>query len=293
MVATVFIGLLLLAAIVLFVLGRKTKRLAFTRAEVRNKDFDDPNTQNEYGAERAEPKAFAENGFGYLPPSLALVPLVIALFVGFMACTTIVQAKQEGVLLTFGKPSDRTLDPGLNVHLPWQKVVTVDTTRKTDNFNNGRPNDEEDPTQDHEDIECTLGDNGIATIKASVSWQPADDRANTIYSEYRSDDPAERLREDLVVPRFRDAVNQVCGTYRPTAQIDQLDIDFTDPEETTRALQSLNLAPDFPQLSRDVEEVLEAKLNQGPLGPLVDILNVSVSRLALPGSSPKQWAGSG
>lgn len=217
------------------------------------------------------------------PRLFALIPL--ALFLAFLAANSFSQvgANKEGVLLTFKKPDERVLDSGLKLKLPWQQVVEVDGSRKTDNFNDGKANEEDDPTQDHSSIQCRLGDNGVATVKASITWKVKPGTSNRVYQEYRADDPAERMREDLVVPRFRDAVNQVCGTYRPTAVIDQLDVDFSNPEQAAKAIKNLNLAPDFDALGAATLEAVEAKLKAG--GELVEVINVSISYLELPESS--------
>lgn len=217
-----------------------------------------------------------------------VIPLVLFIALGIFSCTTVVDAKTEGVLLTFKKPSERVLPSGLHLKAPWQSVVEIDGTQKTDNFNNGQENAEDDPVQDHADIDCRLGDNGTATVKASIEWQVAEGSSNRVYERYRSDDPAEKMRESLVVPRFRDAINQVCGTYMPTLAIDNLNIDYSKPEQAAEAIKNLNLAPDFRGLSADLDEAVKELL--GYSGDevddsLVEVLHVSISYLKLPDSS--------
>lgn len=218
-----------------------------------------------------------------------LIPLLAGLILAAFTCTAIVDAKTEGVLLTFKKPSDRLLDSGLSLKAPWQDVIEVDGTRKRDNFNDGKPNDPEDNTQDHGAIDCRLGDNGTAVAKVSVEWARADGASARVYEQYRADDPVEEMRENLVVPLFRDAVNAACAGYSPTAVIDQLDVDFTDPAQVSKALTGLNLAPDFAALSADAKQRLEDLLSKnGTVDPLVTIESVSWSGLALPASSQEK-----
>lgn len=213
---------------------------------------------------------------------LALIPLSILAFSVMLSCTAIVDAKTEGVLLTFKAPSDRLLDSGLAVKAPWQDVVEIDGTRKTDNFNDSKPNDEDDPTQDHTAIKCRLGDNGVATVYATIQWYRAEGSSNRVYEQYRSDDPVEAMRDNLVAPRFKEAVNEACGTYQPTAVIDQLDVDFTDPQATAKAMKGLKLSPDFAKLSSVAEANFKAKLGDDPL---VTVEHIAISYMALPGTS--------
>ena len=50
------------------------------------------------------------------PYGIAL--LLLALVTAMLSATTIIQAKNAGVLTTFGAASERTLDPGLHVKAP-------------------------------------------------------------------------------------------------------------------------------------------------------------------------------
>jgi regulator of protease activity HflC (stomatin/prohibitin superfamily) len=229
------------------------------------------------------PKIRLDRGTSYertLSPAWALIPLTLFLVFGAFACTAIVAAKTEGVLLTFQKPADRVLDSGLAVKAPWQDVVEVDGTRKTDNFNDGSTTDAEDSTQNHADIQCRLGDNGVAEVKASIQWRRADGVSNRVYEEYRGEDPVFEMRENLVVPRFREAINETCASYRPTEAIDALDIDFSDPEKAAAALKDLKLAPDTGELSEQAKALVEEKL--GGEDALVAVEHVAISYVALP-----------
>jgi len=234
------------------------------------------------------PKVTLDPGTSYqkqLSRGWAAIPLVLLLVGLVLTCTTTVSGKSEGVLLTFKKPSERVLDSGLSVKAPWQSVVEVDGTRKTDNYNDGDDRDDEDPTQNHAAIKCRLADNGVATVYATIQWARAEGSSNRVYSEYRSDDPVEAMRENLVSPRFKESVNEACGEYRPTGVIDQLDVDFSDPVATAKALKGLKLAPDFEALSRSAEDKFEAKLGDDPL---VTVEHIAISYMSLPDSSQDQ-----
>lgn len=59
-----------------------------------------------------------------------VLPIVLGvLFSGvfvFISCTATVPTGHTGVLTTFGKVEDQTLDAGFNTKLPWQSVVNMD-----------------------------------------------------------------------------------------------------------------------------------------------------------------------
>ena len=55
--------------------------------------------------------------------AFAVVPLIIALAISMVA---FVPTGYTGILTTFGKVEDRTVQAGLNIIAPWQKVVKMD-----------------------------------------------------------------------------------------------------------------------------------------------------------------------
>lgn len=265
MFATIIIGLLLIAAIALFVLGRRTKRSAVTRAEAHNAG---DRESRSYNWTEARPKAFAENGFGYLPPSLALVPLVIALFIGFMASTTIVQAKQQGVLTTFGAPADRTLDPGLNVHFPWQDVTHIDATIITNEYR-----DDAKGTECGGAIYVRIGDGSRSCLTTTIRWRIDPSKANVIYADYRSDDPTESFRKAVISTQFKSAAQAVMSAYNPIATLEVVE------GNNAEAASELNFAPDYDQVALDLEEQMTERLGDDPLA-FIESITVSYVSLS-------------
>jgi regulator of protease activity HflC (stomatin/prohibitin superfamily) len=253
---TLFLILLLLLALGLFLFGRFSKRHAVRKADEHNAAQND---SGRYTRTVAKARPFAEDGFGYLPAWVGAIPLVIALIVGAFACTAIVEAKQQGVLLTFGKPADRTLSPGLNVKAPWQKVVTIDT-RQVDNYNNGNAE------EDHGVISVRLGNGNVSTVYAAVTWAVNGDNANIVYGEFRGEDPTETVYSRLIRPRFKGAVNAVFGAYNPTAEVAaQLDSDESlQPSD-------IRFAPDTDALAEKVLESFQERLGDENLVTVTDV----------------------
>lgn len=294
MFTTILLIVLLLIAVGCIAVGIVSKRAAVRAVKEHNDAVDAAQSQERgtYGGysrnsvthKQIMPFGSGDKVVGYFPAWTAVVPLALALIIAAFACTAIVDAKNEGVLLTFKKPSDRLLDSGLALKAPWQSVVEIDGTRKTDNFNDGKPNDEDDPVQDHSVVKCRLGDNGVAEVYASINWFRAEGTSNLVYAQYRAENPVEEMRENLVVPRFKDAINQTCANYRPSAAIDQLAVDFSDPEQVADALKNLDLAPDFAALSATATDNMNDLLAKNG-EPLVTVENISISYLTLPTKS--------
>lgn len=210
--------------------------------------------------------------------ALGFVPLVLFIVWGLLACTTQISARNEGVLVTFGKANERTLDPGLALKAPWQGVVEIDGSNKGDTFNGSKSEDTDDDVY-HGPINVRLGDGNVATAYVYLQWSSAPGEANRIYSQYRSDKPITKLRDNLVVPLFRDAVNAALGTYSPTKSIDTLNIDFTDPTAAASALENLDLSPDFAALSDSLKTEFNKRISaEGD--PLITVKAVGVTYLS-------------
>lgn len=202
-------------------------------------------------------------GWEPLPAWPAYVMFAVALIWAVFACTAIVQAKQVGVLTTFGKPSERTLDSGLHVKLPWQKVTQIDATIQTDEYRGDGC------------IYVRLGDGQTACVTATNRWRVLQAQADHVYADYRSDDPTESLRDAVVSTQFKAAVNGVFGKYDPTAPLAELDP--TDPATSTAGI---NFSPDYDALAQAVLDSMNARLTaKGE--PLVDIDSITISYLKL------------
>jgi regulator of protease activity HflC (stomatin/prohibitin superfamily) len=190
--------------------------------------------------------------------AFALIPFVLALILGVFSCTTIVQAKEVGVLTTFGKPSDRTLEPGLHIKAPWQKVTEVDGTIQTDKYVGDKC------------IYVRIGDGSRACLTLTHRWQIVPERANETYANFRSNDPTESLREAVVSTQLVSVAQDVMSKYNPIAGLS------TVAAEDAGA--NLNFAPDYDQIAADITAGMDARY--GP-EPLVRTVAITVSYLSL------------
>ncbi len=136
----------------------------------------------------------------------AAIPLVLLLFVAFFSFTSRVEAKQVGVLTTFGKPASDTYSSGLAFHWPWQEMTQIDAT--TQNYKYHGENS----------IQVILSDKNTANISASIRWAVNQENANTVFADFRSNDPTENLGDSIVSVQFKAALNSVFNTYDATAE---------------------------------------------------------------------------
>lgn len=168
----------------------------------------------------------------------AVVPLILALVIGFFAFTTRVEAKQVGVLTTFGKPASKTYDAGLAFHMPWQKMTQIDATTQTNEYHGDSA------------IKVILVDKNTADISATIRWSVNRENANDVYADFRSDDPTDSLNKAVVSTQFKAAMNSVFNSYDATDE---------SPKTTT-------------ELAKEVEAIMADKTDD-----LVNIKSITIS----------------
>ncbi len=132
---------------------------------------------------------------------IAVVAGVIALFVVILGSTTIVSARNVGVVTTFGRPSG-TLSNGLHWKAPWQSVTEMDGTIQIDNHTG------ESATT------VRLGNNSTANVDNSVRWRIQPAAADELFLDYRQ---FANVRDNLVTRELRAALNEVFADFDPLA----------------------------------------------------------------------------
>jgi regulator of protease activity HflC (stomatin/prohibitin superfamily) len=167
---------------------------------------------------------------------IAVVAGALTIFVLILGSTTIVSARNVGVVTTFGRPSG-TLSNGLHVKAPWQSVTEMDGTIQIDNHTG--------------DFATTvrLGNNSTAFVDNSVRWRIQPAAADELFLDYRD---FENVRDNLVTRELRSALNEVFADFDPLA-----------PEN----VEGTNVQA----LGDEVAEKLRAKV-----GAQIEIINVIV-----------------
>ena len=122
------------------------------------------------------------------------VVLVIAIIIG-LGCFTQVPTGHTGVITTFGKVADYTLDSGIHVKAPWQNVIKMDNRiqRATEN------------------LSCFSSDIQEVMMVYTLNYQISSKDAMTIYRTIGSD-----YYNTVVVPAMQESV-KVC-TAKFTAE---------------------------------------------------------------------------
>ena len=63
-----------------------------------------------------------------------LIGVIAAIVIVVLSCVSYVPTGYTGILTTFGRVEDNTLDAGISFHLPWQNVVKMDNREQRDAF---------------------------------------------------------------------------------------------------------------------------------------------------------------
>ena len=128
---------------------------------------------------------------------VALVLLATSLFV------TQVPTGFTGVLTTFGKVEETTLESGINLKWPWQKIVTMDNREQRSSFN----------------FNAFSSDIQQTSVSGSVNWRIDQNAAMTLYRTVGTD-----YVSTLMVPRLYENVKIVIGRYTAENLIAHRDI---------------------------------------------------------------------
>jgi regulator of protease activity HflC (stomatin/prohibitin superfamily) len=130
---------------------------------------------------------------------IAVVAGALTIFVLILGATTIVSARNVGVVTTFGRPSG-TLSNGLHWKAPWQSVTEMDGTIQIDNHTG------ENATT------VRLGNNSTAFVDNSVRWRIQPAAADELFLDYRQ---FENVRDNLVTrPGPTRSLRHRCRTIR-------------------------------------------------------------------------------
>jgi len=194
------------------------------------------------------------------------VPLGIAFIMLVFSTTAIIQAKNVGVVTSFGRPTG-TESSGLAWKWPWQKVTEIDGTVDTNEYRG-----------DDGCIYVRIGDGSRSCVTATIRWRIIPDKADTIYADYRSDDPTESFRRAVISTQFKSAVQAVLSEYNPVAELEVVE------GSNAASASQLSFAPDYDQISADLEAQMQERLGDDPQAEVVDI---TVSYVSLAGSTQK------
>lgn len=160
-----------------------------------------------------------------------VVALILALVLVGFSCISYVPTGYTGIVTTFGKVHDVTLDAGINFHAPWDKVITMDNREQRVPFT----------------MQAFSSDIQEVSISGSVNLNIDKSTAMNLYREVGTN-----YLNILVMPRISEEVKSVISKYTAEGLIvnrNNLSIEMADLLKTALAQQGINI------LSVAVEDV--------------------------------------
>jgi regulator of protease activity HflC (stomatin/prohibitin superfamily) len=189
------------------------------------------------------------------PVGVAL--LLVAALVFALFSWTSVGAKNVGVLTTFGKPSDRTLDPGFHWTWPWQETTEIDGSVQS---------------REYEGDDCIyvkIGDGSRSCVTTTINWRIVPEKAHLIYSDYRDDDdydddPVDAYWGKVLSKQYKAAIQSAFADYNPVAQLET--VSGGDQKAT-----DLSFSPDLKFYEDRLRTEMEERLGDEPLAEIESI----------------------
>lgn len=187
---------------------------------------------------------------------LAVVPVVLAVVIFALFSWTQVGPKNVGVLTTFGKPSDRTLDPGFHWTWPWQETTEIDGSVQS---------------REYEGDDCIyvkIGDGSRSCVTTTINWRIVPDKAHVIYADYRGDgdyddDPVAAYWGKVLSKQYKAAIQSAFADYNPVAELETVggDAKATD----------LSFSPDLPFYEDRLRTEMTQRLGEDPIAEVESI----------------------
>ena len=161
-----------------------------------------------------------ESGAGAATVAGVITIVVFALLMVF-ACTANVPTGHTGVLTTFGKVEDNTLEAGLNFKAPWQSVVKMDNRVQKQST----------------DLICFSSDIQEVTMKYTVNYQISSKDAMTIYKTIGTD-----YYNNIIVPNITESVKTEVAKYSAEALVgDRSSLSRAIQDNLTTRLSTYNI----------------------------------------------------
>lgn len=160
------------------------------------------------------------NGKGAAIATFVVTLVVVCILIG-ASCVGWVPTGHTGVLTTFGKVEDKTLEAGMNVKAPWQSIVTLDNRVQKQTT----------------DLVCFSSDIQEVTMKYTVNYQISSVDAMTIYKTIGKD-----YYSNVVVPNITEAVKTQVAKYNAEALVsDRSQLSAQIQEDLTTRLSAYNV----------------------------------------------------
>jgi len=175
---------------------------------------------------------------------IRITGIVIALILVILSCISYVPTGYTGIVTTFGKVHDNTLDAGINFHAPWDNVVTMDNREQRDTFQ----------------LQAFSKDIQQVDIQGSINYSIDKSTAMNLYKdvgvEYVSILVGPRIQEDVkVIIAQYTAENLIANRQEAANQIEAL----VREELTPKGINVISLAMENIDFTDGFEQSVEAK----------------------------------
>ena len=151
----------------------------------------------------------------------AVIGVILLIVFVFLFCTTRIPTGHTGVVTTFGQVENYTLDAGIHLKAPWQKVVRMDNRVQRETI----------------ELSCFSSDIQEVTMSYTVYYQISQSNAMTIYSTL-----GKRYNEQIIAPSVNEAVKIVTAKYTAEELVaNRSELAFGITQELTTKLGAYNI----------------------------------------------------
>lgn len=152
---------------------------------------------------------------------IGIATAILFIFCLIFSCMANVPTGHTGVLTTFGKVENHTLEAGMNFKAPWQSVVTMDNRVQKQST----------------DLICFSSDIQEVSMKYTVNYQISSADAMTIYKTIGVD-----YYTNIVVPNITESVKTAVAHYNAEALIGgRSELSKVIQEDLTARLANYNI----------------------------------------------------
>jgi len=176
--------------------------------------------------------------------AVRIAGIVLAIILIILSCISYVPTGYTGIVTTFGKVHDNTLDAGINFHAPWDNVITMDNREQRATFQ----------------LEAFSKDIQQVDIQGSINYNIDKATAMNLYkdvgTEYVTILVAPRIQEDvkIVIARYT-AENLISSRQEAANAIEALIRD----ELTPKGINVISFAVENIDFTDAFEAAVEAK----------------------------------
>lgn len=161
-----------------------------------------------------------ENGAGAATVTAIITLVVVGILIGVSFIGS-VPSGHTGVLTTFGKVENRTLEPGMVFKAPWQSIIKMDTRVQKQTT----------------DLICFSSDIQEVSMKYTVNYQINSSEAMTIYKTIGTD-----YYNNVIVPNITESVKTAVAKYNAEALVsDRSELSQVIQEDLTKRLAGYNI----------------------------------------------------